>query len=385
MRQRFENTMKALHLATVRPTNRIPSTHRRFRTSESAAAIFNSRWWRRVFPMVLLGSLLGCRSTPPTARLARFEFQSPHMGTLFTITLYASNPAMARDAADAAFAKVATLDRMMTDYDPESELMRLSGRPVGTPTRVSAELFDILQESQRVAQLSSGAFDVTVGPVVRLWRRARRAETLPPAGQLARARDSVGWQKLHLDPRQQTVTLLATNMQLDLGGIAKGYAADQALAVLHSRGIDRALVAASGDIAAGAAPPGEAGWRVAIGLPVAGVVSTNTLLLANAAVSTSGDAEQFVVIGDQRYSHIIDPRTGVGLTERWQVSIIARHATQTDAFATAVSVLGGPAGIKLVESQPGLAAIIYRVDHGRLELFQSRRAQRFLKISPAVK
>ena len=105
-------------------------------------------------------------------------------------------------------------------------------------------------------------------------------------------------------------------------------------------------------------------------------MTTNSLLLANAAVSTSGDAEQFVVIGDQRYSHIVDPRTGVGLTERWQVSIIARHATQSDAFATAVSVLGGPNGIKLIESQPDLAAIVYRVNDEKLEVLKSNRAKR---------
>lgn len=325
--------------------------------------------------VLLLG---GCQS--PTAKpvTQRFEFQQPHMGTLFAIALYATNEVSARAAADAAFAKVATLNQMMTDYDPESELMRLCRQPVGQPVLVSAELFEILAKSQRVAELSGGAFDPTIGPVVRLWRRARRTEALPSPEQLAHAHESVGWRKLSLDVQNQTVTLLATNMQLDLGGIAKGYAADAALKVLRGQGIRSALVAASGDIAVGDAPPGQLGWRVAIGLPVNAGLTTNYLQLTNAAVSTSGDAEQFVVINGARYSHIVDPRTGLGLTDRWQVSIIARHATQSDAFATAVSVLGGPGGIKLVESQPDLAAVIYRVQDGKVEVLESTRATTLL-------
>jgi len=323
------------------------------------------------------------------ADVRRFEFKQPHMGTLFTITLYTRDEANAKSATDAAFAKIASLDRMMTDYDPESELMQLCQKPVGQPVRVSDELFDVLRKAQRVAELSDGAFDVTVGPVVRLWRRSRRTTSLPPPEALARARQSVGYQKLKLEARHKTVTLTVPNMQLDLGGIAKGYAADKALEVLKSHGVNRALVAASGDIAVGDPPPGKPGWRVSIGAPssdsagsshqrqraepVLGAPIVRTLLLRNAAVSTSGDAEQFVEIGGRRYSHIVDPRTGVGLTDQLQVSIIARHATDTDSFATAVSVLGVERGLMLVNSQPGLAAFILRKNGEAAEAFESRR------------
>lgn len=305
--------------------------------------------------------LVGCHGlAPETERPQRFQFQQPHMGTLFTITLYAPDELAAQSAAAAAFSRVAELNQMMTDYDPDSELMRLSRSPVGQPVRVSAELFEVLAESQRLTKSSAGAFDVTIGPVVRLWRRARRTETLPTSEQLAVARASVGWEKLQLDARNKMVTLLAPNMQLDLGGIAKGYAADQALAVLKSHGINRALVAASGDIAVGEAPPGQTGWRVTIGTPFSREGGEQPLILKHAAVSTSGDAEQSVVIAGKRYSHIVDPRTGLGLTDRCQVSIIASRAMRTDAFATAVSILGADQGRKLIESEPGLSAIIYR-------------------------
>lgn len=318
--------------------------------------------------------LVGCRSMLPDAQLRRFEFKQPHMGTLFTITLYAPGEAQAREASDAASAKITALEQVMTDYDPESELMQLCRRPVGEPTRVSTELFDVLEKSQRVAELSDGAFDVTVGPVVRLWRRTRRTGTLPPAEVLAQARAAVGWRKLKLDARNKTVTLTAPNMQLDLGGIAKGYAADQALDVLKQHGLARALVAASGDIAVGDPPPGQRGWRVGVGALDSGDVKlARMLLLRNAAVSTSGDTEQYVEIDGRRYSHIVDPRTGVGLTERMQVSIIGRRAADTDAFATAASVLGVERGLSLVDSLPGVAALVLLQERGRIRAFESSR------------
>lgn len=305
------------------------------------------------------------------------------MGTLFTIKLYAPDEASAQKAKTAAFSRIAALDGMMTDYDPESELMVFCRQPVGQPTRVSDELFQMLEESQRIAALTDGAFDVTIGPVVRQWRRARRAEVLPSVEQLARARESVGWQKLKLNAKDRTVTLTVPNMQLDLGGIAKGYAADQALAELQRHGLARALIAASGDIAVGMPPPGQKGWRVEVGsLDRTNGAERQTLLLHDAAVSTSGDTEQFVEIGGKRYSHIVDPRTGVGLTERLQVSIIAPRATQTDAFATAVSVLGLERGLALIESQPGMAGLLVHRANGDEKVITSERWSREAGLPP---
>lgn len=338
--------------------------------------------------LVMLSIFPGCRTPPPPA-LTRFEFKQPHMGTLFTITLYAPDAATARRASEAAFARIAALNATMTDYDPESELMRLSRAPIGVAVPVSADLFNVLQKGQRLAALSDGAFDVTIGPVVRQWRRARRTGELPPPAALAHARALVGWHKLRLDAPTRSVMLLAPEMQLDLGGIAKGYAADAALVVLKSQGCGSALVAASGDIAVGEAPPGKTGWRVSIGSPVPSPVPAGeptpatrsaaaaplaqTLLLKNAAVSTSGDAEQFVEIDGVRYSHIVNPHTGVGLTNQLQVTIVAPHATETDALATTVCVLGIDRGLSLVESQPDTAALILYRAEGRLITVESRR------------
>ena len=222
----------------------------------SSAFVRTSAFGLRLSPLLALLLLSACRSAPSQPPLSRFDFSHPAMGTLITITLFASDSTAARDAAAAAFKRIDALEDIMSDYQADSELMRLCDQPFGKPVPVSPDLFDVLQRAQRMSQLSDGAFDVTVGPYVRLWRFARKRKVLPTPAEIAAARAAVGWQKLRLDPRARTVTLLVPNMRLDLGSIGKGYAADQAMRVLQGRGIDRALVAASGDIAIGNPPAG---------------------------------------------------------------------------------------------------------------------------------
>lgn len=334
--------------------------------------------------IVILGSFIclltaaGCQSARQ-APVSKFVFNEPHMGTVFSITLYAPDADAATQAAEAAFRRVAKLDRMMTDYDTNSELMRLCLTPVGQPKQVSAELFQILKESQRVARETDGSFDITVGPLVRAWRAARKTHRLPAAEEIAEMRKSIGWQKFRLDARGQTVTLLAPHMQLDLGGIAKGYAADQALVVIRSMGIRSALVAASGDIAIGDAPPGKRGWKVGIEqLGGAPNELVRSVILHNAGISTSGGTEQFVEINGVRYSHIIDPATGLGMTNRIQTTIIGPNATITDGLDTPTAIMGVKRALALVDSQPRLAAFIITQDAEGRHYYASRKfRQRF--------
>jgi FAD:protein FMN transferase len=329
----------------------------------------------------LLGVLLtaGCRTTPEPEALTRHEFVEPHMGTLWRITLFAPSRAAASNAAQAAFARVAALDRMMTDYDPDSELMRLSKSPPGVAVKVSPDLFQVLKAAQEIARKSDGAFDVTCGPVVQLWRRARRQRQLPSPERLAAARQAVGFRQLELDERAGTVTLHGDQIRLDLGGIGKGFGADAALKVLKSMGLPRALVAASGDLAIGEAPPGKRGWRVAIGMP--GQPKTNLaglLLLHNHGVSTSGDTEQYVELDGVRYSHITDPRTGQALTNHFQATVIADCATRSDALTKTVCVLGPESGLKLVNSDSRAAALLLVPGSGtNLTELKTRRFPRF--------
>jgi thiamine biosynthesis lipoprotein len=242
------------------------------------------------------------------------------------------------------------------------QLCKKFEQAVGEPVKVSRELFYVLQKAEELSKKSDGAFDVTVGPVVQLWRLARRTQELPDAKELAAARAKVGYHKVKLDPTRQTVQLLTPGMQLDLGGIAKGYAADEALQLLRDQfGIRQALVAASGDITCGDPPPGHDGWTIAIA-PIAKNQKPRTLKLANAAVSTSGDLEQFVEIRGVRYSHVLDPKTGLGLTGRRSVTVIAPKGITADSMTKAVSVLPIDAALKLVEDTPGAACYIVVLD-----------------------
>lgn len=275
--------------------------------------------------------------------LARYEFVERHMGTLFRIVLYAPSAASARVAADSAFARVAYLNSIFSDYDSTSEISRLVRHAPHTPVRVSNELFALLARAQAMAHQTGGAFDVTIGPATQLWRRTRRTRALPTPRELEQTLASIGYRHLELDSTNRTVTLRAPNMRLDFGGIAKGAAADAALAELRRHGITRALVAAGGDIAVGDPPPAAEGWRLDGAPPGRRYV--------NVGISTSGDAHQFVDIAGVRYSHIADPRTALGVGHSPPVTVIAPTATESDALATAMYVMGATAGRALIANR----------------------------------
>ncbi len=313
--------------------------------------------------------------TEPT--LQRFEFTQPHMGTTVRVVLYASSEAEAGRAAAAAFARVAALDATLSDYQPDSELSRLTRDAVGRPVRVSRDLFRVLDAAQGLAARTGGAFDITVGPLSRLWRRARRQVELPPPADLAAARALSRYTLLKLDPKAHTASVARAGMRLDAGGIAKGFAADEALVVLRGLGVDRALVAVGGDLAVGHPPPDHAGWHVALtGLGAADTAPGSPILVHDVGISTSGDAEQWVEISGQRYSHIVNPKTGLGLTGHQSVTVVAGDAMTSDMLATAVNVLGPDDGLRLVEETPGVAALVGTVSSGQ-ESWRRSRAWRW--------
>lgn len=292
------------------------------------------------------------RDRPPE----RYEFAQLHMGVKVRLVVYARDEPAATRACRAAFARFAELEQILSDYRPDSELMRLCARAGGEPVRVSRDLYTVLSHAMALARRSEGAFDPTVGPVVALWRTARKAGRLPPDDALRQARALVGWRHLRLEAAPRTARLALPGMRLDLGGIAKGFAADAALAALKQHGVSRALIEAGGDIVVGDAPPGQEGWRIEVpGIGPDG--AARTLVVANQAVSTSGDTEQFVEIDGRRYSHVVDPRTGLGLTTRVAATVVARRGLLADGLSTTACVLGPEKGPALVASYPG--AVVY--------------------------
>jgi thiamine biosynthesis lipoprotein len=300
----------------------------------------------------------------------RFEFAENQMGTRFRIVLYASDETAAKRASRAAFRRVAELNAIMSDYQQDSELMRLCRKAGGRSAPVGPDLFAVLARAAEISRITDGNFDVTVGPVVRLWRRARRSQLLPDTQELAAARALVDFRLVTLDPVGRTVRLGKPGMVLDLGGIAKGYAAEAAQTVLKQHGITRALVAAGGDIALSAPPPGKPGWEIGITAAPGETGEGPTLILHDCGVSTSGDAEQYVEIGGKRYSHIVDPRTGLGLTESWQVTVIAPDATTSDGMTKVLCVLGPERGLKAIAGL-AVSARLVRVLDGKREEHRS--------------
>ena len=279
----------------------------------------------------------------------------PHMGTIVRIVGDCDDAQLFQKATDQAFARVREIEQICSDYRSDSEVLQLSAKsPTSEPISVSDDLWHVLVHAHAVHQASDGAFDVTLGPLTKEWRRFRRRGEFD-AQRIEDKRGAVGAQHLTLDDKMHAVSLAVADMRIDLGGIAKGYAIDAALKVLSQHGITRALVDAGGDIAATGAPRGELGWRVGI----AGLDPKQPPILvahiSQCAVATSGDAFQFLEHEGKRYSHILDPRTGYGVEHRGTVTVFAKNATEADAWASAISVLGPVETPNALKDQPGIA------------------------------
>ncbi len=306
---------------------------------------------------VILAALLVQGFTSCALPLERYAFEEPHMGTVYKLVLYAQSPESAASASRAAFDRVAELDAMLSDYKPRSELNRLTRAAYMTPIAVSDDLWAVLKRADAVSVQTEGAFDVSVGPIIKLWRRARALRALPKGPRMSKALQQIGYQSIKYRGGQR-IELARPNMRLDVGGIAKGYAADAALAVLRERGVASALVDAGGDVSVGNAPPGETGWLVAIRSFDAEGARQRGIRLENASVATSGDAYRFVEIDGVRYSHIVDPSTGIGLTIRRAATVVAPNGALADALASSLCVLGAKRGFSFIREYDGVSALV---------------------------
>lgn len=326
----------------------------------------------------------GCHSGPSDT-LARFEFERPEMGLPFRMVLYAPDAHAARVASEAAFARIAELNASLSDYDEQSELSRLS-RTAGSGRWIplGPDLARVLRAADSVSRASDGAFDVTVGPLVQLWKRARRQRELPGEAPLAAARAATGW--AHLSLRRVgdgwEARLGRPGMRLDLGGIAKGYALDEAGRVLRQYGLNRFLVSGGGDLVAGDPPPGVRGWRVEVGVfDAPQAPAPRFVLLKNVALATSGDTFQRAEIGGRRYSHIVDPRTGIGLTDHGLVTVIAPLGMDADALSKVFSVLGAERAWPIARPY-GVQAFMLRMPGDTIQEWQSPGFRRWLDPNP---
>lgn len=323
-----------------------------------------------LFVVAWAGSVNGADSQS----LNRYAFSEPHLGTVVNLTLYAPTESVANEAARSAFKRIKELDLIFSDYKPESEVRRLCAEAwMGHRVKVSRELFEALKLCLTISEQSDGAFDVTIGPLVKLWRAARKQRQLPTPKQIADAKSVVGWKFIRLNEDEQSVELLQKGMQLDFGGMAKGLIAQEVIDTLRSQGVPIALVAISGDIVAGDGPPGTDGWKVEVASlspqsDNAASAPKRLLRIHNCAVSTSGDEFQFVEIDGLRYSHIVDPSTGKGMTVRSSVTVVAPNGSLADILDTTACLLGPDRGVRLIEQyEQADGVIIQTTDQGRVE------------------
>lgn len=289
------------------------------------------------------------------APLRRYAYARNAMGSEFNLVFYAPSDSLAKVASDSAFARIQLLNNLLSDYLDGSEVNRLS-EAAGTGQRfyASAILFDILEKSKHLSVKTNGAFDVTVGPIVQLWRRAIRRNYFPDKSQLKEARDAVGYRFVQLRGEDRSVVLKRKKMRIDFGAIGKGYAADDVLKVLKSFGIDRAFLDAGGDLAIGDAPPQKEGWSIEVSSGGGDTTATHILTLKNCGVATSGSTYRHFDYKGVRYSHIVSPYTGVGLTTHTRTTVITQNGTDADALATAFSVLGIEKGKKVAKRLKGV-------------------------------
>jgi len=295
-------------------------------------------------------SCLGQATDP----LHSYVFEKPQMGVPFRLVIRTDQGSeFAELAAIKTWRRIESLNQVFSNYQTDSELSLLgqgSGR--GLWVAVSPDLWKLITSSQRLAYLSDGAFDLTMGPLTALWRKCRREKSMPDAEDLDRARAKSGWQHLLMMPEAHLVCLTQTGMRLDPGGIAKGYALDAGMEMLKGMGVQHALLSGGGDMMSLGGRNLLEPWQIRLASldEDENADETEDLIpLQDMAMATSGDLFQFVEIDGKRYSHILNPSTGMGLTTQSLVTVVASDATTADAMATTLSVLGPIEGRKWVE------------------------------------
>ena len=286
------------------------------------------------------------------------------MGTFARVVVVAKDLTAAEKCIDSALMQIRKVDESMSDYKSDSEISKINRNAFKEAVSINQPTYMVLQKSIEYSKQTDGAFDITVGPLVELFRKAKQQQSLPTQEEINDARSKVGYEKLKLDDENWTVQFTVEGMRLDLGGIAKGYAVDKAVEVMQGRGAIGGMVDLGGDIRCFGAPfKGRNYWIIGLQNPNTNKNSTKNevllkLKMTNEAVATSGDYQQFFEIDGKRHSHIIDRKTGTSAEGLSSVTIIANKAIDADALATTVSVMGVEKGLELIDEIQDVEAIL---------------------------
>jgi thiamine biosynthesis lipoprotein len=299
------------------------------------------------------------------------------MGSPFNLIFYCDDSLRAIQLSKECFEIVDSLNAIFSDYMTESEINRLSRQPVNKKIKVSGELFSMITLSRQAWIKSGGSFDITLGALTHLWRKAKKEKRFPGAEEIKQAKRATGFKKLAIDTHSNSISFNREGIELDFGGIVKGYAAQKMVDHLKSKGIMIVLADAGGDIALGDAPPGKEGWSISINLPEkSDELWDKKLELKNLAVATSGDIYNYILHNGKKYSHIIDPRTGYGVTSQRNVTVIAKDGATADWLATACSILSIQKALALAKKEKA-ALFIATIENEKIRIYKTEDFDRY--------
>ncbi len=309
---------------------------------------------------VILTTLAFSSAASAQAKLTFYEDYRVSMACTYAISAYGKSGTDLKPIVAAAFDEVDRIDRLMSHYKPDSPLSKINREAARHPVKIEPELFDFLMECLQYSKSSAGAFDITVGPLMKAWGFFRSEGRIPSHRELSNVRQKIGYRHLILNPQEKSISFDRAGIELDLGGIAKGYAVDRAIAVLKSHGIERALVNAGGSTIYGlGSPPEKDAWEVELQDPLDARKIALTIPLKNQALSVSGSSEKFFELNGKRYSHIMDPRTGQPVMNVLSVAVITDTGTKGDALDNVFYVQGVRKAKALLKNYPATQVLFF--------------------------
>lgn len=327
--------------------------------------------FRLIFPLLLPFSL--------SAQLKRFQFSQNKMGSPFGIIFYYNDSAQATELSNQCFALVDSLNNIFSDYSLSSEVGRLASLQFIKEQNISDELFQMILLSKQAWIKSGKTFDITIGALTQLWRKAKSEKRFPSPTEVIKAKQSTGFGNLVINENAKTISSTKRGIRFDFGGIVPGYAGQKVIDFLKSKNITIALADASGDIVMSDAPPGKSGWAVGINMPESeDDLWDRNLELKNCAVSTSGDIYRYTIHNGKKYSHIIDPRTGYGVTSERNVTVIAKDGAVADWLATACSILSIEEALALAKKE-NAALFIATLKGDKVVTYKTENFDRFFQ------
>lgn len=281
------------------------------------------------------------------------------MGNNFTITVVAATQAEAEQYIDMAVAEIRRIEALLTTFSDTSQTSAVNAQAGIAPVKVDAEVFELIQRSIGISHITQGAFDISYGSIdKRLWNFDKEMKALPSREDALRMVHLIDYRNIALDPINSTVFLKNKGMRIGFGGIGKGYAAEKAKKLLIENGVTSGIVNASGDLTAWGLQPSGKPWRIGISNPDRPEEIFSYMDISGKAVATSGNYEKYVMIGEKKYSHTIDPKTGLPITGIKSVTVISGNAEFSDAMATPIAVMGIKAGLYMIDQIPDLHCII---------------------------